>query len=132
MLVDGQQRLPVPLLAERGEPGAQRPAQVGQGARLVQSADRVQQERGAGQGAAGARDVEGEAAELGPGLDRGREDRVRDVQRLAVGGQDVRPLLGLADLPAARVPAGLLERGGDVGGEARLGAQSARVQGVLR
>jgi hypothetical protein len=131
-LVDGQQGLPVQLLAERGEPGAERPAEVGQGARLVQPAARVEQERRRCERPAGAGQVERQPAELGPRLDGGREDGVRRVQRAAVLGEDVRPGLGLADLPAAGVPARLLEGGGDVGGEARLGAYGGRVQGLLR
>ncbi|GLW57810.1 hypothetical protein Kpho01_58210 [Kitasatospora phosalacinea] len=54
------------------------------------------------------------------------------LQRAAVRDQGVGPLLGLPDLPAAGVPAGLLEGGGHVGRETGLGADGAGVQGVLR
>ncbi|GGQ74619.1 hypothetical protein GCM10010195_32750 [Kitasatospora griseola] len=54
------------------------------------------------------------------------------VPRTAVRDHRIGPLLGLADLPPARVPAGLLEGGGHVGRETGLGADGAGVQDVLR
>ncbi len=129
LLVEGQQGLSVELLPERGDAAAEGTAEVGERAGLVEAAAGVEQEGRTGDPAPGAGEGDGQPAELGPRLDRGGEDRVLDAEGVAVGDQLVRPLLGLADLPTARVPARLLERGGDIGGEAGLGAYGGRGRG---
>lgn len=89
-----------------------------EGAGHVEAVQRVEVEVGGGEPAAGALGGEAEAAELGPCLDRGREDRVAVAGRGGVLAQGVGPDLGLLYVPAARQPSGGAQGGVDGDGEA--------------
>lgn len=74
--VDAEDGLGVGLGAERADLAAEGAAEVGEGAGHVETVQRVEVEVDGGDLAAGAGGGQVQSAELGPGLDRGREHRV--------------------------------------------------------
>ena len=127
--VDGEQRLAVALLAERGDLGVQGAAEVGERAGEVEAGERVEAHGGGGDLPAGAGRGDAQAAEFGPGLDGCGEDGVPVSGGGGVGAQGVGPVLGLLDVPAAGLPAGVAQGGVDGDGEAG-GAEVGRASVV--
>lgn len=74
--VDGEDALGVGLGAEGRDVGVEGAAQVGEGAGEVEAVQGVEVDGGGRDLTAGAGGGDGQAAELGPGLDGGGEDGV--------------------------------------------------------